>query len=1038
MNKRFAVLLFTISLALPIRAFAVDYTGEMTELMNAIGDASPTRVFTSTGLMSATSDLGSMAGAAGSQLTLNGGQFSLDGATLYKGLTIGSGQTLNINSFGSLNPDGSVNTSIQSFKRATAGGALVNNGNTTINNTVFSGNYTTTDAKCGGAISNTGNLNIDNSTFTNNRTAGTNGHAGAIYNLGGTVVIDHSTFNQNYTSDNSGGAIYNDGGGDLTVRNSTFYQNATTAGSGGAIGNRAGLLTVEDSIFRGNRTNSSNYGGAISNFEIATIKNSEFYGNSTPGVGGAIALRNGSVTTISGSTFGGTGAGEANYSTIVNGSYGGGAIYGYAASTLIINGDEGTNYFINNWANSNGGAIRNNGTTTISDTEFTGNKATNTGYGGGAIFNENYTLKMSDTIFTNNEANKFAGAVYNGNSAAGITKITNSEFTGNKVNNAATTDGGGAIFNNAGRTTITNTVFNNNSTAGGNGGAILNAGGGTVDIIADNGVTSFTGNTANGVSNAIYLDYSAASKLNLNAGNNGTVTFNDKITSNNIASIIDINNTGVKGFDGVTDAPTNGTVTFNETVSNATVNLYNGTMALGTDSNLDGNNVALYGGTINMMNNAVGVANFNNLALNNTTNLKIDADLAHSSVDRITSTNPITGAGTLNINEVKVISDAAVVNTSINFVDSSIGNKVTLSATEALTPIYKYGLSYNNTTGDLQFARGALPNNNPTNFNPAVLSSPVAAIAGVYTSQTTVYSEALGRMDALMMLPEADRLLMLYRNKTASADGQIVFSPTLLPEEKAAIWVKNSTSFENIPLSNGPSVSSVGYGMLVGGDTELKRLAHGFIGYLTAYTGYNGSHQKYDDVSVDQNGGVLGLTGTVYKGKFFSALTANTGASAGNSHTMYGTDTFTTLMAGIASKTGYNFEFIDGKMIFQPSMLMSYTFANTFEYTNAAGTNITSDPLNAVQLSPGAKLIGNLKNGWQPYLGINMIFNLMDKQKFYANDVQLPQMSVNPYVEYGVGVQRKWAERFTGFGQAMARGGGRNGLALQFGFRWAL
>lgn len=31
-----------------------------------------------------------------------------------------------------------------------------------------------------------------------------------------------------------------------------------------------------------------------------------------------------------------------------------------------------------------------------------------------------------------------------------------------------------------------------------------------------------------------------------------------------------------------------------------------------------------------------------------------------------------------------------------------------------------------------------------------------------------------------------------------------------------------------------------------------------------------------------------------------------------------------------------------------------------------------------------------------------------------------------------------WGERFTGYGQAMVRNGGRNGIALSFGFRWAL
>lgn len=71
-----------------------------------------------------------------------------------------------------------------------------------------------------------------------------------------------------------------------------------------------------------------------------------------------------------------------------------------------------------------------------------------------------------------------------------------------------------------------------------------------------------------------------------------------------------------------------------------------------------------------------------------------------------------------------------------------------------------------------------------------------------------------------------------------------------------------------------------------------------------------------------------------------------------------------------------------------------------------------------------------------------MIWNIMDKSKFYANDASLPNMSVDPYVQYGVGLQKKIGERFTGFGQAMmrngGRNGGRNGVALQFGFRWSL
>jgi len=42
------------------------------------------------------------------------------------------------------------------------------------------------------------------------------------------------------------------------------------------------------------------------------------------------------------------------------------------------------------------------------------------------------------------------------------------------------------------------------------------------------------------------------------------------------------------------------------------------------------------------------------------------------------------------------------------------------------------------------------------------------------------------------------------------------------------------------------------------------------------------------------------------------------------------------------------------------------------------------------------------------------------------------------YVQYGVGVQKRWGDRFTGFFQVMLRNGGRNGVAFSAGFRWVL
>ena len=298
------------------------------------------------------------------------------------------------------------------------------------------------------------------------------------------------------------------------------------------------------------------------------------------------------------------------------------------------------------------------------------------------------------------------------------------------------------------------------------------------------------------------------------------------------------------------------------------------------------------------------------------------------------------------------------------------------------------------------------------------------------------FNYAFQHADNFMSLPIFERIALKESGRYAMTGSAGIYSPLLTRIENAGYWVKPYVSFENIPLRNGPKVNTIAYGSLIGFDSSIKPVKYGFDRVLTGYIGYNGASQNYSGVDTYQNGGLLGGTVTLYRGNFFNAITLSAGASLGESHTMYGKDNFTMLLAGIGNKLGYNFEFKDGKYIIQPSMLMSYTFVNTFDYTNSAGVHIDSDPLHAIQLTPGVKFIMNTKNGWQPYVGINMVWNILNKNKVTANNVRLPEMSIKPYVQYGLGVQKRIKDKFLAFGQAMVSNGGRNGVSLSFGIRW--
>lgn len=510
----------------------------------------------------------------------------------------------------------------------------------------------------------------------------------------------------------------------------------------------------------------------------------------------------------------------------------------------------------------------------------------------------------------------------------------------------------------------------------------------------------------------------------------------------------------------------------------ANVSLSNITLHLGRDTVLNNNNLTLNSGTLSMVNNQTGVSSLNNLTLKGDTNFVADVDLAKGEMDRfeagyygehLASRSRDIGNGNhygnLHVAGLNMLSDAPDGQdiTEIYFAQIGLKDNVvngvnqtpTDYQTKAYTPIYQYNVMYDNredagyflfTKGDKIFVPDGnggttvkpTPGGNQSDaFNPSVLASPVAAQAGAYAAQNAAFSYAFQHADSFMPLPANQRFALRNANKYAINETPR-FDTRLNDLHDKAIWVRPYTSFESIPLKNGPKVDTITYGTLVGGDSQIKELRNGWGTVFTGYMGYNGSNQNYSGVSTYQNGGLLGATQTFYKGNFFTALTASVGASAGESHNMYGHENFTTLMAGLASKSGYNFEFKDGKYIIQPTMQLSYSFINTFDYKNSAGVNIESDPLHAIQINPNIRFITNLKNGWQPYASVGMVWNILDDTKVTANDVRLPEMSVKPYVEYGLGIQKRWKDKFTGFTQAMVRNGGRNGIALTAGFRWAL
>ena len=620
----------------------------------------------------------------------------------------------------------------------------------------------------------------------------------------------------------------------------------------------------------------------------------------------------------------------------------------------------------------------------------------------------------------------------------------------NAITKAVSTDKYDVIVNNTnadGITNINNTIIGADTVTGDGGTTNLNSIiTGADKVIAKAGTTNIDAGTNSNTSSRIGLA-DIEVKNNAIAGvktTSDSFVLDSDVTGQSAAATLQLN-----GKSGTPESPSNvGTqFTIASTINGGTVELANGQLNLPSESaltNADGLRID-GGATLNTMNGAT--SDFNKpTEFKDGAQLKIDANVFTKATDKFI--NP-TELGNEKLTDLSIQGLDKIYNTrSVNLTSETGLNNLQAGAgladlissryPQVVTPVrlLKGQVQQTDEGLMLQFVPTA---EGYEGFNSAVLAAPIAAQMGGYLTQLHSYDEAFRNMDMYMLMTKEERQAMKMRNKFATTSKDIIYDPTTTQYENKAGWFRPYATFENVGLDNGPRVSNVAYGTYAGGESEMYDLGHGWDGMWGAYVGYNGSHQAYGNHnSIYQNGGTLGLVGMAYKGDFFTGLTINAGANGAEASTMYGSENFAMLMAGIASKTGYNWELANGKFIIQPSATVSYSFVNTFDYKNAAGINISNDPLHAIQIEPGVKFIGNLKNGWQPYASVSMVWNIMDKTHFHANEVALPDMSVKPFVKYGVGVRKSWGERFTAFFQTYFTNGGRNGVGLQAGFRWTL
>jgi predicted outer membrane repeat protein len=176
-----------------------------------------------------------------------------------------------------------VDRSVFIRNNAMTGGAIANNGNLTVTNSMFSTNLADIPFGGGGAIANVGTLTIEKSRFSQN----TAGAGGAVASFG---VLDarDSIFSTNHGSPGPGGIA---SGGSIVLRDCEIVNN-TSDSDGGGLG-IGGAGNIRETTFTGNRARHTG-GGIFTSADDLTIRRSLVIANDADVDGGGIFIASGS------------------------------------------------------------------------------------------------------------------------------------------------------------------------------------------------------------------------------------------------------------------------------------------------------------------------------------------------------------------------------------------------------------------------------------------------------------------------------------------------------------------------------------------------------------------------------------------------------------------------------------------------------------------------------------------------------------------------------------------------------------------------
>ena len=101
-------------------------------------------------------------------------------------------------------------------------------------------------------------------------------------------------------------------------------------------------------------------------------------------------------------------------------------------------------------------------------------------------------------------------------------------------------------------------------------------------------------------------------------------------------------------------------------------------------------------------------------------------------------------------------------------------------------------------------------------------------------------------------------------------------------------------------------------------------------------------------------------------------------------------------------------------------------------------STISCNGVYPLTMEPSLVLMRDLEDNLRFFASVSAVFTMLNNMNFKANHVSLPDFSVDPYAQYGLGALKKLGENVIIKAEVYARSFGRSGLGGQFTFNYML